>query len=162
LGTNLGDRTALLNQALDEIAREIGNISKTSSIYETAAWGDESQPSYLNAAIAVTTSLQPLRLLERANDIEKRLGRERAVKWEARPIDIDILLYGDRIIDEPLLQIPHPHLPIRRFALVPLQEIAPHFVHPIYRKSITELLGETPDRLPVRHYKTDTYERHEL
>ncbi len=125
LGTNLGDRIALLNNALTAIAREIGIIRKLSSVYETAAWGKEGQPNYLNQAVLVITPLTPLQLLEKINTIEKNLGRKRVVKWESRPIDIDILGYADQIIDTPDLQVPHPHLPNRRFALIPLQEIAP-------------------------------------
>lgn len=162
LGTNLGNRTVLLSRALEEITREIGPISQASSIYETAAWGNQNQPNYLNEVVRIATSLQPHRLLEITNAIERKLGRERVVKWEARPIDIDILLYGDQIIDMPNLQVPHPHLPNRRFALVPLQEIAPAVIHPVTNKTITELLGDTPDRLSVQRYKTDTYEQHEL
>ncbi|MFC3199257.1 2-amino-4-hydroxy-6-hydroxymethyldihydropteridine diphosphokinase [Parapedobacter deserti] len=154
LGANLGNRTALLNQAIEEIAQEIGQIVKASAVYETAAWGDKSQPNYLNQVLRVTTSLQPLQLLEKINAIEKKLGRERMVKWEARLIDIDILLYSDQVIDKPNLQVPHPHLPNRRFALVPLQEIAPFLIHPVAKRTVTELLNDTPDRLPVQYYET--------
>lgn len=162
LGTNMGDRVSLLLRALHEIAREIGRISHISAVYETAAWGNEQQPKFLNQVAIVATSLLPLDLLERINEIEKNLGRQRAAKWGPRPIDIDILCYGNQIIDEPTLQVPHPHLPDRRFALVPLQEVAPLFVHPQSGKSISELLNETTDHLPVNLFKTDTHEQHEF
>lgn len=162
LGTNMGDRVSLLSGARSEIGREVGTISQLSAVYETAAWGHERQPSFLNQVVVVATPLQPLELLGRINGIEKAFGRQRAVKWGPRPLDIDILFYGDRIIDEPTLQVPHPRLPDRRFALVPMQEIAPFFLHPQSRKSMTELLDETTDHLPVNHFNTDTHEHYEF
>ena len=162
LGTNLGNREELLNRALASITQDIGKIRSCSSIYETAAWGNEDQPSYLNQVARVATSLSPLQLLKKINAIEKNLGRERIAKWESRPIDIDILLYADQIINKPKLQIPHPHLPNRRFALIPLQEIAPSLVHPVFNISITDLLERTSDQLAVQLYQTSTYEQHEI
>ncbi|WP_257670105.1 2-amino-4-hydroxy-6-hydroxymethyldihydropteridine diphosphokinase [Parapedobacter tibetensis] len=159
LGTNQGNRMELLDRALMGITQKIGDISKSSSVYETAAWGNENQPNYLNQAVLVFTRLLPFQLLKTINAIEKGLGRERSIKWGSRPIDIDILWYADQIIDKPNLQIPHPHLPNRKFALIPLQEIAPTLVHPVFKKTITELLQHTPDCLPVHLYKTDTYEQ---
>lgn len=162
LGTNLGNRIALLNRALSSISLNIGEIQSCSSIYETAAWGNEDQPNYLNQVTLVTTSLSPFQLLQKINAIEKKLGRERTVKWASRPIDIDILLYANQVIDRPTLRIPHPHLPNRRFALVPLQEIAPTLVHPVFNVNITDLLEQTPDQLAVKRYLTHTYEQHEI
>jgi len=162
LGSNLGDRVTWLDQALDGISREVGSIIRTSSIYETAAWGNEDQPGFLNLAVAVATLLSPSLLLETLQQIEIRLGRQRKKKWEARTIDVDILFYGHEVIDEPALQVPHPHLPNRRFALTPLQEIAPDLVHPVLRKTMTELLRDTPDQLAVTPYKTECYEQHKL
>lgn len=162
LGTNLGNRAELLNRALAGITRDIGAVISCSSIYETAAWGNEDQPSYLNQVALVATSLSPLQLLKKINAIEKNLGRERTAKWESRPIDIDILLYAGQIINKPKLQIPHPLLPNRKFALIPLQEIAPTLIHPVFNISITDLLGCTPDPLTVQLYQTHTYEQHEI
>ncbi|WP_229738941.1 2-amino-4-hydroxy-6-hydroxymethyldihydropteridine diphosphokinase [Parapedobacter pyrenivorans] len=162
LGTNMGNRIALLEQARNEITREIGITRKISSVYETRAWGDESQPNYLNQVVLSTTLLHPLQLLKKINTIEKKMGRTRVNKWESRPIDIDILYYADRIIDEPTLQVPHPHLPNRRFALIPLQEIAPQLIHPTSKKTTVELLSETADQLSVQLYKPHTYEQHQL
>nr|WP_255539715.1 2-amino-4-hydroxy-6-hydroxymethyldihydropteridine diphosphokinase [Parapedobacter sp. ISTM3] len=153
LGTNMGNRILLLQQARNEIAQEIGSIAKMSSIYETAAWGNEDQPNFLNQVVLVTTPLQPHPLLEKINAIEKKLGRQRVKKWESRPIDIDILWYADQLIDEVNLQVPHMHLPDRRFALIPLQEIAPSLIHPASKKTVTEMLNDSPDRLPVHLYK---------
>ena len=162
LGTNMGDRLALLRQAHGEITREIGTMLRVSSVYETGAWGDRNQPSYLNQVVMAVTRLQPPQLLAKIHAIEKRMGRTRVKKWESRPIDIDILYYGDQIINEPELQVPHPLLPTRRFALVPLQEIAPLHIHPICKQTTTELLSQTADQLSVRLYKPHTYEQHEL
>ena len=162
LGTNMGNRVAQLSRARDEIAKEIGTLCHVSSIYETAAWGNEDQPIYLNQVVWVETPLRPLPLLTEINAIEKRMGRIRVNRWESRLIDIDILYYADEVIDETDLQIPHPRLPDRRFALAPLQEIAPGFVHPILRKTTSELLDQTSDQLAVRLFNPDTYEQHEL
>lgn len=153
LGTNLGNRTALLDLAVHNLAEEAGEISGISAIYESAAWGKRDQPDYLNQVVRLTTPLTPLQLLKITQGIERKLGRERHQKWEPRLIDIDILLYADRVVNHPRLQIPHPHLPNRRFALAPLQEIAPNTVHPVLQKTITELLASTPDTLGVQRYK---------
>ncbi|MEC3881168.1 2-amino-4-hydroxy-6-hydroxymethyldihydropteridine diphosphokinase [Parapedobacter sp. 10938] len=162
LGTNMGDRLAQLSHARNEISTKIGNLHRISSIYETGAWGHEDQPNYLNQVVGVATTLKPLPLLATINAIEKRMGRIRVNKWESRLIDIDILYYADEVIDEPNLQVPHPHLPNRRFALAPLQEIAATFVHPILGKTTDELLDETSDRLAVRLFNPDTYEQDEF
>ncbi|WP_257658252.1 2-amino-4-hydroxy-6-hydroxymethyldihydropteridine diphosphokinase [Parapedobacter lycopersici] len=154
LGTNLGNRQALLDLAVHSLAEEAGEISAISSIYESMAWGKHDQPDYLNQVVKLTTPLTPLQLLKIINEIERKLGRERHQKWGPRLIDIDILLYGNRVVDHPQLQIPHPHLPNRRFALVPLQEIAPGVIHPAHQKTITELLACTPDPLGVRRFRT--------
>lgn len=153
LGTNLGNRTTLLDLAVHCLAEEAGEIISLSSIYESAAWGNEHQPDFLNQAVKLATPLTPLQLLKIIHEIEGKLGRERLRKWEPRLIDIDILLYDDRTVDHPQLQIPHPHLPARRFALMPLQEIAPLVIHPVRQQTITELLESTPDPLAVRLYK---------
>ncbi|MGK6349702.1 2-amino-4-hydroxy-6-hydroxymethyldihydropteridine diphosphokinase [Parapedobacter sp. DT-150] len=158
LGTNMGNREERLQEALRYLEQEAGYITQTSSIYETAAWGNENQPHYLNQVVLVTTALQPFQLLEIINAIEGKMGRVRVTKWESRPIDIDILFYGDQVIDTAELQVPHPQLPNRRFALMPLQEIAPLLVHPVLRKTIADVLRQTPDRLPVHLYKTNTYD----
>lgn len=158
LGTNMGDRAAMLTQALEEITEQVGPSVCVSSIYETAAWGNQRQPQYLNQVVQIRTALSPLALLEKTQAIEKKLGRNRHVKWEARLIDIDILFYGDHVIDEPDLQVPHPYIAERNFTLIPLAEIAPMLVHPTFKKTVSELLGQTTDRLPVHRYQTATHE----
>lgn len=158
LGTNMGDRITQLNRARGEIAREIGTLRQISSIYETDAWGNKDQPSYLNQVVVAATLLKPLHLLQKINIIERDMGRIRINKWESRLIDIDILYYADQVISEPDLQVPHPYLPDRRFALTPLQEIAPALIHPVLGRTSTELLNQTSDQLAVRLFNPDTYE----
>ena len=154
LGTNLGNRTALLELAIAYLNEAAGTVSDQSSIYESAAWGKQDQPDYLNQVVKLTTPHTPLQLLSITQGIEQKMGRERHGKWEPRLIDIDILLYANQTVQHPAFQIPHPHLPNRRFALIPLQEIAPKLVHPGLQQTITEILACTPDELGVKCYKT--------
>jgi 2-amino-4-hydroxy-6-hydroxymethyldihydropteridine diphosphokinase len=149
LGTNLGDRKKNLTIARDSIELSVGLIKNTSSIYETAAWGKSDQPDFLNQAVEVETELSPMRVLKKILDVETIMGRVRNVKWSERLIDIDILLYGDVVINSDELTLPHPQLPYRRFALMPLCEIAPQLVHPSLHTTISELLAQCPDRLEV-------------
>ncbi|OGX84300.1 2-amino-4-hydroxy-6-hydroxymethyldihydropteridine diphosphokinase [Hymenobacter lapidarius] len=149
LGSNLGDRAALLRAARAQLAAA-GEILAASALYETAAWGREDQPVFLNQALAVRTALPARQLLEQCLATERRAGRERLERWGSRTLDVDILLYADAIIDEPDLTLPHPRLAERRFALVPLAEIAPQLRHPQLGLSVAELLAQCPDPLPVR------------
>jgi len=150
LGSNLGNRDQLIVDAIQLITERVGEVMQTSAIYETAAWGKTEQPSFLNVALAVKTLLSPLHLLETVLQIEVDLGRIRYEKWGSRLIDIDILLYGAEIISvEDRLQIPHPQLQHRKFALLPLSDIAPDVIHPILRQRISELLVNLEDELEV-------------
>ncbi|WP_338766857.1 2-amino-4-hydroxy-6-hydroxymethyldihydropteridine diphosphokinase [Bernardetia sp. ABR2-2B] len=157
LGGNLGDREATISEAKKYISLQIGNIEKESSLYQTAAWGVENQPSFLNQVIEISTLLSAQEILFQIEEIEKKLGRKRYQKWYARTIDIDILYYENEILEEEEndskkqkdLKIPHPFLHQRRFTLVPLVEIAPYFVHPILEKTNKELLEICLDKLPV-------------
>lgn len=149
LGSNTGDRNLMMDAARVRIGLLVGNIVAESSLYETAAWGNTEQPPFLNQAIALDTDLDPHLLLSTLLAIEKSLGRVRTTPWAPRPIDIDILLYGDVVIHEPELTVPHPSMPERRFALMPLNEIASELMHPVLQKTISELLTDCKDTLSV-------------
>jgi len=150
LGGNLGDRNKNLELAIQLLNEEAGKVVSVSSIYETAAWGKEDQPDFLNQAIALTTNLSALQLLDKALEIEQKLGRIRKEKWGERLIDIDLILFGDEVINmEGKLQIPHPHMQNRRFVMQPLAEIAPDIIHPILGKTISELAENISDNLEV-------------
>lgn len=147
LGTNEGDRINWLQFAVEQLDLYCGNISAKSNIYETAAWGIEDQPDFLNMAVKLETDLSPTGLLKQTNDIEQKAGRQRTVKWGQRTLDIDLLFYNNEIINTPGLSIPHPEIQNRRFALVPLNELAPLYTHPKLDLSVSELLKMCPDSL---------------
>jgi 2-amino-4-hydroxy-6-hydroxymethyldihydropteridine diphosphokinase len=139
----------MLSAARVRITLLAGPVSMTSSLYETAAWGNTDQPSFLNQVVAIETKLTPAVLLSTLQAIERSLGRTSKGKGEPRTIDIDILLYGDEVINTPDLTIPHASMPDRRFALTPLAEIAPDVVHPVNKKTIAKMLEECGDGLAV-------------
>lgn len=149
LGGNLGHREGNLAQARQLIQKLVGNVEQASGIYETQAWGIPDQPDYLNQALKVVTNLSPLQLLQTILDIERQIGRIRTDKWGSRLIDIDILFYGNEVINTSELQIPHPELHKRNFALVPLLEITHHFIHPLFNESLESLYLKNTDRLDV-------------
>lgn len=150
LGANLGNRFQQLKLAGEAIQKEVGKVSQVSAVYETAAWGVEEGPSYLNQVLRVETSLSPEALLSVTSRIEDALGRTRQFKWDSRLIDIDILFYENLQVETERLIIPHPYLHLRRFTLVPLAEIAPHFLHPVLKKTTLQLLLDLDDPLPVK------------
>jgi len=150
LGSNLGDRQLFLQKAIQYIENEIAPVVKKSSVYETQSWGRADAPDYLNQVIFVQTNMPAQTILKKILDIELILGRKREEKWGSRTIDIDILFYGDAVINEAGLQIPHPELHKRRFTLEPLSEIAPHFVHTNYKKPVLALKNELSDNLIVK------------
>lgn len=153
-GSNIGDRAAKLAAALDQIEKQAGNVIAQSQLYETAAWGLEEQPAFLNQVLEIRTALAPEALLECLLSIEKQMGRERKSKWSERLIDLDILYYGDQIVETPALRIPHPYIPERRFTLVPLCELVPLLEHPVLGKNQLQLLEECADPLEVRIYRS--------
>jgi 2-amino-4-hydroxy-6-hydroxymethyldihydropteridine diphosphokinase len=141
LGSNLGDRAYYLEEAISALASAATKILATSRIYETEPWGVMEQPPYWNQVIWIETELEPLDLLHVCQEIEHRLGRERKVHWGPRTIDIDLLIYDNRVSKSEELILPHPYLEDRAFVLAPLREIAPELVLPSGR-SISEVTGE--------------------
>ncbi len=150
LGSNLGDRFYLLQQAISGLQKKAGRVKRISSLYETEPVGKTNQPFFLNVCVELTTKLEPEALLKICQILEYELGRRRKEKWGPRKIDIDILLYDNYSTATPALTLPHPEIPKRRFVLVPLAEIAPDFAHPTLKKSIRELLKECTDTSIVR------------
>jgi len=148
-GSNLGNRIANIQVANFYIKKEIGSIEKYTQYYQTKAWGITEQPDFINQALQVSTNLSPFEVLEKIQLIETTMGRIRLQKWSERLIDIDILFYDDQIINSKNLTIPHPFLQERNFVLVPLQEIAATWQHPIFEQTISELLKTTKDNLKV-------------
>lgn len=142
LGTNLGNRRRNLVTAAALLAERAGDVVSLSSFYETEPWGFASENKFLNAALALETSLSPLALLHLTQAIERELGRtekSRGASYHDRVIDIDLLLYGGGVFRSDELEIPHPLLHERRFVLEPLREIAPFLRHPLFQKNIEEL-----------------------
>lgn len=154
-GGNLGDRFANMEMARRLIQKRIGEVTSASSFYETEAWGVEDQPDYLNQVLEVESKMEPADLLAEIHEIEREMGRERRTKWESRPIDIDILFYGDKILKTKKLEIPHPRLHLRNFVLIPLLEMVPELEHPLFKKTIEELYWECGDELEVILIETE-------
>lgn len=148
-GSNMGDKAANLATALELIELYVGDVTQVSGVYRTAAWGIEDQPDFLNQALTVDTNLTPENLLLAVMEIEKKMGRERLIRWGERLIDIDILFYGQLVSHSQRLTIPHPFIQERNFVLQPLLEIAPDLIHPVFQKSIRELAAACPDPLAV-------------
>jgi 2-amino-4-hydroxy-6-hydroxymethyldihydropteridine diphosphokinase len=144
-GSNIGDRQGTLISAVENLRSKAIQVCMVSSFYETEPVDFLSQPWFLNMALEIRTALSPRELLHSCREIEEGHGRARSFQGAPRTLDIDILLYGDQIIAEPDLQIPHPRMERRRFVLEPLAEIAPHILHPILAETIQSLLAACPD-----------------
>ena len=149
LGSNLGDREQNLARATDLLAQRV-KIEKTSSLYVTEPVDYRDQPLFLNAVCRIQTSLAPDELLGLAQRIEAALGRKPSFRNGPRPIDIDILFYGNMVVNIPHLVIPHPRVQERAFVLVPLEEIAPRLVHPVSGRTVREMVGQLRDVNGVR------------
>jgi 2-amino-4-hydroxy-6-hydroxymethyldihydropteridine diphosphokinase len=146
LGSNLNDRFSFIERAINYIEQEIGMVLKQSGIYESAPWGFESDQNFLNSVLIVSSSLLPNEVLLKIKKIEKLLGRIRNNNgYSSRTIDIDILFYDDLIYNKEDLTIPHPQLEKRRFTLVPLEEVAAEFIHPIIKRTVKKILEECKD-----------------
>ena len=155
LGSNLGDRELLVNQASKMIGERCGKIVAKSRLYESEPWGFKSEHWFLNQVVKVETAFSPDALMEVLLEIEKELGRDRSVPHEgyvSRPMDLDILYFGNEIIDTQMVKAPHPRLHERRFTLLPLCDIAPDYVHPVMKKTNLQLLDECQDAGKVNIY----------
>ncbi|MBI1746229.1 MAG: 2-amino-4-hydroxy-6-hydroxymethyldihydropteridine diphosphokinase [Acidobacteria bacterium] len=152
LGSNLGDRLGYMEAALSAFPAAGIRVRRVSSVYETDPVGLLDQPRFLNLAVQGATQWTPKRLLQAVQSIEKSLGRQRSVRWGPRSIDIDLLLYGRRVIKMPDLQIPHPRMAERRFVLLPLVEISPRAVDPWRHVTVRTLLERCHDRSCVEKY----------
>ena len=151
LGSNLGEREAMIRLALDDLARlPQTTLVRASSLYDTEPTGDVDQPNFLNAVAQLDTELTARQLLWNLLLIEKRLGRVRTQKWGPRTIDLDLLLYGSQVVEESDLQVPHPELTRRSFVLVPLVELDPMLVHPVTGETLLDLLSRLNTRPPVK------------
>jgi 2-amino-4-hydroxy-6-hydroxymethyldihydropteridine diphosphokinase len=148
LGTNIGNRLKNLKNSIILINQNAGRVLIESSIYETEPWGFSSDLPFYNMAISIETKLSPTELIKQLNKVESGIGRERSNKngYENRIIDIDIISFGNIVIDTPELNIPHPRMHLRKFTLLPIMEIAPDWIHPTLNKSISNLLKECEDK----------------
>jgi 2-amino-4-hydroxy-6-hydroxymethyldihydropteridine diphosphokinase len=150
LGSNLGNSVLKIKQAKKHIEKKIGIIIRQSALYKTAPWGNANQPDFLNQVIVVETTISATELLKTNLWIEKKMGRVRGLKNAPRMIDIDILFFNKEIIRHKGLTVPHCQIQNRRFVLMPLNEIAAQFIHPVFNKKIHQLLLECADTLNVK------------
>ena len=155
IGSNQGQRELIISQSIKMLAERCGEVLLVSSLYETEPWGFIAEQNFLNQVVALDTEMNPYDLLRELMMIEKELGRKRhdVEGYESRPIDLDILYYDDIIINDEDLILPHPRLHKRRFALMPLCDIAADFIHPVFKRSNRELLNECEDTSEVKLYK---------
>jgi len=166
LGGNIGDRLYYLSQCVELLRSNVGQIVAMSSVYESEPWGFNDPQWFLNQVVAIETNVSPIVLLEKTKEIEKQLGRVRTTrrggacprpykKYQARTMDIDILLYGDIVINTPELVIPHPRINERLFVLKPMAEIAPDLLHPVLNRSIDYLAKKCTDLKQVKLFENN-------
>lgn len=149
-GSNLGDRGKNIQDAIVQLESFGMKMIKSSRLYETKPVGKTDQPDFYNMVAEFKTEMSPEDMMLHIHTVERALKRVRKEKWGPRTIDIDILFVGDKVINQEGLVVPHPRLHERNFVLVPLNEIAPDFVHPIYQKTVSELLNQSSDKSIVR------------
>lgn len=150
IGSNIGDGPAQIKRAVELLGLQGAKVLRTSSLYRTEPVPPEpDQPWFTNCVVEVETDFSPLTLLRFVKAIERQSGRRRAARGAPRPIDIDILLYEDTVVDVRKLSIPHPRMAERRFVLIPLKELAPTALHPVLKKTVSQLLRETADKSRV-------------
>jgi 2-amino-4-hydroxy-6-hydroxymethyldihydropteridine diphosphokinase len=153
LGSNLGDRAANLSRAVELLARNGVEVLRQSPLYATEPVGFTAQPWFLNCVVEAQTELMPRQLLRVVQQVERALGRRRAVEGGPRTIDLDILLYGSSVIRAAGLEVPHPRMIERRFVLVPLRDLAPALRHPQLGLTVSELLASSADKCRVRRWR---------
>ena len=142
LGSNLGNRYAYLIMAIRKIEKSFESKPVIANFYETPPWGNENQSCFVNTAIYLHTDIPTEQCFNKIQNIEKEMGRKKTEKWGPRLIDIDILFYESDIVNKNELMVPHRHLHQRAFVLVPMQDILPHFIHPLINKTVTELCND--------------------
>ncbi len=155
LGSNLGERERNISKGIELLAGEFGEIKRQSNVYETEAWGEPKQPPFLNCVVCMDTQKTPDELLKTTKAIEQSAGRiESSDRWSPRVLDLDILVYGDKIVNQPDLIIPHPLMAKRKFVLIPLSEIAAQVKVPGHHMTVRDLLNNCIDNNRVVFYKT--------
>lgn len=150
LGSNIGDSEKILSNARQKISKNIGRVTRESQLYKTAAWGNGNQPDFINQVIVVETTISVHSCMDTILSIEHTMGRVRTTKNAPRIIDIDILYFNKEIINLPHLVVPHPAIQLRRFVLVPLNELSPNFMHPVFNQNNHALLKNCADELNVK------------
>jgi 2-amino-4-hydroxy-6-hydroxymethyldihydropteridine diphosphokinase len=153
LGSNLGDRFLQISKAIELLETHFGPALKLSPIYQTKAWGKTNQPDFLNMAAIFLCKMEPLEILGLIKEIEHKLGRKKRGHWYEREIDIDIIFYGNEILNHKTLFIPHKMMHLRRFVLVPMLDLDPSFIHPVLNQNMVDLLANCPDKLEVILWK---------
>jgi 2-amino-4-hydroxy-6-hydroxymethyldihydropteridine diphosphokinase len=154
LGSNLNDKINNLDRAIDLVGRSPGTrVLRKSSIYQTEPVGVKEQPDFLNMVLEIDTALSPFELLDFLQGVEQTMARKKEIRWGPRNIDLDLLLYEDEVIDSERLILPHPGMHLRKFVLVPLAEIARDKIHPVFKKTIVNLLEDLKENSKVELLK---------